>query len=463
MRGDVVQGAGLPERELELQLRLANAETERVRQLVTTHNRVHDLIARAAPLGDVLTELAQGIERYDPSVIPCIVLLDRATSTLHPGAGPSLPPHYLAAIDGVVIGPNIGACGSAAWSGRLTISHDIETDPRWAPIRDFVMDAGLRHCWSMPIKAADGEVLGTLALYGPQPRQPLPEQLALMEDGARLAGIAIERHRAMERLIHDARHDGLTGLPNRTAIFEHLDDAIVRIRPETQVGVLFVDLDGLKMLNDSYGHDRADELLREIGERLASSVRAGDFVGRFGGDEFVVIAEGIADAEEAGELGFRLLEAVSEPLPGLDVDRRHREHRHHVDGRERRRRARGDPPGRPRHVRRQALRPRPLQLLRGQPPHARRPPPLPGARAARRGDARRDEHRLPARLRRREHRAVAVEALLRWTSPDARRRHAGRVHPGGRGHRGDRAAGSLGPARELRDARARWPATWSSA
>jgi diguanylate cyclase (GGDEF)-like protein len=318
MRGAVVQGAGLPERELELQLRLANAETERVRQLVTTHNRVHELIARAAPLGDVLTELAQGIELYDPSVIPCIVLLDRATSTLHPGAGPSLPAHYLAAIDGVVIGPNIGACGSAAWSGRLTISRDIETDPRWAPIRDFVMDAGLRHCWSMPIKAADGEVLGTLALYGPQPRQPLPEQLALMEDGARLAGIAIERHRAMERLIHDARHDGLTGLPNRTAIFEHLDDAIVRIRPETQVGVLFVDLDGLKLLNDSYGHDRADELLREVGERLASSVRAGDFVGRFGGDEFVVIAEGIADAEEAGELGFRLLEAVSEPLPGLE-------------------------------------------------------------------------------------------------------------------------------------------------
>src|ERR1019366_2002823 len=117
---------------------------------------------------------------------------------------------------------------------------------------------GLRHCWSMPIKAPDGEVLGTLALYGPRPRHPLPEHLALMQDGARLAGIAIERHRTMERLIHDARHDSLTGLPNRAAIFEQLDDALAGIEPATKVAVLFVDLDGLKTLNDTLGHDRAE-------------------------------------------------------------------------------------------------------------------------------------------------------------------------------------------------------------
>ena len=70
-------------------------------------------------------ELVEGIEEYEPSVMACVVLLDRETSTLHPGAGPSLPPHWLEAIDGVVIGPNIGSCGSAAWSGELAISADI--------------------------------------------------------------------------------------------------------------------------------------------------------------------------------------------------------------------------------------------------------------------------------------------------------------------------------------------------
>jgi diguanylate cyclase (GGDEF)-like protein len=302
----------------EMGLRLANHAATRMRELVASHNRLHELIAQAAPLSEVLCELVTGIERYEPSVIPCVVLLDRETNTLHPGAGPSLPPHYLASIDGVVIGPNVGTCGSAAWSGRLMITPDIAEDPRWAPIRDFAVDAGLRHCWSMPIKSPDDEVLGTLALYGPQPRHPLPEHLALMQDGARLAGIAIERHRTMEGLIHDARHDALTGLPNRAAVFAYLDDALAAIEPPSKVAVLFVDLDGLKTLNDTLGHDRADEMIRQIGERLSATVRTGELVGRFGGDEFVVIAQRIADDEQAAELGFRLLDAISRPLVGIE-------------------------------------------------------------------------------------------------------------------------------------------------
>jgi diguanylate cyclase (GGDEF)-like protein len=302
----------------EIGLRLAHQAATRMGELVASHNRLHELIAQAAPLSDVLCELVTGIERYEPSVIPCVVLLDRETNTLHPGAGPSLPAHYLASIDGVVIGPNIGTCGSAAWSGRLTITDDIAEDPRWAPIRDFAIDAGLRHCWSMPIKAPDDEVLGTLALYGPQPRHPLPEHLALMRDGARLAGIAIERHRTMEGLIHDARHDGLTGLPNRAALFAYLDDALANIEPASKVAVLFVDLDGLKTLNDTLGHDRADQMIRQIGQRLSAAVRTDELVGRFGGDEFVVIAQHVADDQEAAGLGFRLLDAISKPL--LDIE-----------------------------------------------------------------------------------------------------------------------------------------------
>lgn len=108
-------------------------EAGRIRDLVASHNRLHELIAHAAPLSEVLCELVEGIERYEPSVIPCVVLLDRESSTLHPSAGPSLPPHYPASIDGVVIGPSIGACESAAWSGCLTITEGIAEDPRWGP------------------------------------------------------------------------------------------------------------------------------------------------------------------------------------------------------------------------------------------------------------------------------------------------------------------------------------------
>ncbi|MGZ4171152.1 MAG: putative bifunctional diguanylate cyclase/phosphodiesterase [Solirubrobacteraceae bacterium] len=298
-------------------LRLAHDETVRLRTLVASHNRLHELIARDAPLRDVLTELAVGIEEYEPSVSACVVLLDRKSSTLHPGAGPSLPPHWLQAIDGVVIGPNIGSCGSAAWSGELVISADMGADPKWAPIREFAESCGLRHCWSMPIKGADGLVLGTFALYGSQPRAPGPEHITLLEDGARLAGIAIERRRTMERLIQDARYDGLTGLPNRRAIFERMELALSRAQGASKVAALFVDLDGLKLLNDTLGHDRADEVIREIAQRLHPALRAEDFVGRFGGDEFVAVAEGIADPDDAAALATRLLEVTSAPLRGL--------------------------------------------------------------------------------------------------------------------------------------------------
>ena len=197
-------------------------------------------------------------------------MLDPVSRTLHSALGPSLPPDYLAAIDGVVIGPQIGTCGSAAWFGRLTVTADIAEDPKWTPIRDKAQDAGLAHCWSMPMKTSGGEVLGTLAFYGSRPRSPQPEHLALLADWARIAGIAIERRQALDRLIHDARHDGLTGLPNRSAIFEALDEAIRRLGPDDLTAVMFIDLDELKNLNDTLGHDRADEMLREMGERLSS-------------------------------------------------------------------------------------------------------------------------------------------------------------------------------------------------
>ena len=301
----------------ELDRRLARAEVVRVQELVTSHNRVHDMIANGAPLRDVLVEVCRIIERYDPSFIPSVLLRDSISNTLHSGIGPSLPKAYLDSVDGAPIGPNIGTCGPAAWYGELAVSADLSKDPKWAPIRAMAEMAGVAHCWSMPIKDPAGEVLGTLALYGRRPRLPLPEHVALLRDWARVASTALERTRSIARLKHDARHDSLTSLPNRAAIFERLDSAIQKVRPEMPLAVYFVDLDGLKALNDTLGHDVADEMIREVAQRLLNTVRENDFVGRFGGDEFIVASEDVGDAMHAGQLGERLLAAIAQPLPGL--------------------------------------------------------------------------------------------------------------------------------------------------
>jgi diguanylate cyclase (GGDEF)-like protein/PAS domain S-box-containing protein len=112
---------------------------------------------------------------------------------------------------------------------------------------------------------------------------------------------------------HRASHDVLTGLPNRTLLLERLEHALTRRRPPS-VAVLFLDLDGFKTVNDSYGHDAGDAVLRELAERMKRHVRPSDTVARQSGDEFVVLCEELQHPTEAYQLADRLIGAVAEPF-----------------------------------------------------------------------------------------------------------------------------------------------------
>ncbi|HEU0016420.1 MAG TPA: EAL domain-containing protein [Longimicrobium sp.] len=132
-----------------------------------------------------------------------------------------------------------------------------------------------------------------------------------------------DRKRVEEQLAHDALHDALTGLPNRALFLDRLGHALERIRRNrgAPFAVLFLDVDRFKLINDSLGHGTGDELLREIGARLAHSLRPGDTVSRFGGDEFTIMLEGVGTAVEATHVADRLLQALGMPfsLGGREV------------------------------------------------------------------------------------------------------------------------------------------------
>ncbi|MFN7948970.1 MAG: EAL domain-containing protein [Blastocatellia bacterium] len=125
-----------------------------------------------------------------------------------------------------------------------------------------------------------------------------------------------DRKRAEQQLVHDAFHDGLTGLPNRALFLDHLQMAFDRVRryKNRQFAVLFLDFDRFKIINDSLGHGAGDELLVAVSRRLESTMRPGDTIARLGGDEFTILLEEIRDVSEAEEVAVRIQKVLEAPF-----------------------------------------------------------------------------------------------------------------------------------------------------
>lgn len=122
-------------------------------------------------------------------------------------------------------------------------------------------------------------------------------------------------HEAEQQATHLAAHDVLTGLPNRRLMLEHLNQAIQRcVRHKKGMALLFLDLNGFKPVNDKYGHEAGDEVLKHVARRLSDTMRASDMVARLGGDEFVVLAEDIADKDDMCDIARKIHAEIERPI-----------------------------------------------------------------------------------------------------------------------------------------------------
>jgi diguanylate cyclase (GGDEF)-like protein/PAS domain S-box-containing protein len=130
-----------------------------------------------------------------------------------------------------------------------------------------------------------------------------------------------ERVQAEQRIWHVAHHDALTGLPNRTLLHDRLDQALAHaVRDNHRVGVVFLDLDRFKDINDSLGHAVGDELLKQVATRLGVAVRGIDTVSRLGGDEFVIVLCELTGPEDAALVVEKMVQSLATPIPALDHD-----------------------------------------------------------------------------------------------------------------------------------------------
>ncbi len=173
-------------------------ERKRAEALVAGEKRLLEMIARGEALAPILEALCRFGEEMSGDALVSILLVSPDGRSLRHGAAPGLPPRYTEAIDGGLIGPRAGSCGTAAYRREPVIVSDIATDPLWDHYRRLALDHGLRACWSAPIFSTAHEVMGTFALYSRQPGIPTPEQRNLIEQMTHLAAVALERERAEE-------------------------------------------------------------------------------------------------------------------------------------------------------------------------------------------------------------------------------------------------------------------------
>jgi diguanylate cyclase (GGDEF)-like protein len=261
-----------------------------------------------AVVGDVLRSDFAGI---------CELSEDERAFTMHAGVG--FP-------EGLVRNLSFPADWDGSQAGFTMLSKEpvVMTDAaqeRRFTLSDFFRKLGVTSGVSVIIQGR-GRPYGVLGVHTRERHEFSEQDVAFLQSVANVLANAIDRVRPEEETRRRGLHDPLTGLPNRTLVLDRIAHALARAdRGEASVAVLFLDVDNFKVVNDSLGHRAGDNLLRQLAQRLSDAVRPSDTVGRFGGDEFVVLCEDVVDEPMALRIAGRLARVFEAPfaLEGDDV------------------------------------------------------------------------------------------------------------------------------------------------
>ncbi len=275
-------------------------------------NTAHALLDLSAALSQIATteEMATKLAQATPLVVDCdralVVLLDSAEGHARVLAAQGFP------ADAALVGMRVPLLADGV-IGTLRFHNDVDVRE---PLRLFMRKSGMVAMVSVPMMVDDDAVGCLVAAVTSRAERlmPGPELEERLRGLAGQGSTALRNGRLIEQISHQAMHDSLTGLPNRTLILDRAEQMLARSqRSHTPCAALFIDVDGFKDVNDMFGHAAGDELLRAVAARLTNVTRASETVGRLGGDEFVVLTEG--DSLDAGPecVAERLLVVLREP------------------------------------------------------------------------------------------------------------------------------------------------------
>lgn len=286
---------------------------KRAEALEEDRRRVLEMIARDMPLADVLEKLADAVERQVPGGKAAILSLQDGVLQLH---APALPEEWRDAISrgGLRLAAGLAADVPYRPEPGFAVSFIASSAP-WKKLRSTAGRLGLAACWTLGIQSSDGSSLGLFTLYHPEARGPDSTETQILCMAASLASICIEHHNTTRHLAHLVRHDALTGLPNRLCFEDRLGQAIAMARrSKRQVGLLVLDVDHFKWVNDTLGHEAGDSILQQFAQRLLLQLRETDTMARMGGDEFMIVLPEVSGADPAVVVAQRLLASLQQPF-----------------------------------------------------------------------------------------------------------------------------------------------------
>ena len=298
-------------RELEGANRTLIAQAQELSQAAAVEadrSRILALIARNEILETVLHEIALSVEHHSPEV--CCAIIVRRHDSLAVITTADIPDEKLRFLSGnaALI---LASCRRESAFGLIRLAEAVQGTT--AQANAFL---------AVPINKQSAPHDGCLAITGRHSALP-PKASPVFEGAASLAGACIDHVVLYERLSFQANHDALTAVPNRILFSEFLQQAVASgKRQKTSFGLLLLDLDRFKHINDIYGHQAADALLRQVSRRLADVIRPEDKLARLGGDEFAILLGSCPSAEAAEAAAQKICAALREPFDVLQHELR---------------------------------------------------------------------------------------------------------------------------------------------
>ncbi len=293
-------------------LNLNNRQNNR---LLYIEKEILEAVATGVEPQRILDSLCHAAESIVENSSCSIMLFNSSRQSLYVRSAPSISDDAIEQLNGLIPGPEAGSCGTAVYSEVPVYVKNTTIDPRWINLQKFASNFDIAACWSHPIKAKDGLIMGSFALSSNEQREPDNFQKRVLDVVANIAGIILQREIQEQALWELAHHDLVIGIPNRILLNQRLKHAIKQSARQNQnLALFFIDLDNFKTINDTYGHKTGDKVLIETSKRIQSCIRTNDTLSRYGGDEFVLLTENITDCYNIGLIAEKILNAFTKPV-----------------------------------------------------------------------------------------------------------------------------------------------------